>query len=557
MLSLDVLPSSLHFTTKDAILVVVVFALVVHWIFRRWEPIQIIPVCSLIIGAPTFLSRLFVQQYGTPCAMLLTFTVYYASIAASVIAYRVSPFHPLARYPGPMVAKLSAFWLAWIAFRGKRHLYIDRLHTQHGDIVRIGPNELSIRDASAIFPLMGSNGLPKGFGMKGRVQHAESPLIACQDPIEHARRRRPWNRAFNTNALRDYQPIITRRATQLVEALRIQAGNVDLAQWISFFAYDFMGDMAFGGGTEMLRDGDKDGLWKLLKAGMRIAVIYEHVPWLSFYTRHLPNIGKALVELRRMAYERTAKRYQNGSSTKDLFFFLSNEDNAEKVSPPRHIVLADGVLAVIAGSDTTATTLSNLFFNLLNHPDTYKRLQAEVDHYYPRGDDALNPIHYTHMSYLDAIINETMRLFPAVPSGSLRAPSRGSGGKAFGKHFIPEGTQVRISIRSVQRDVRNFSNPDMFWPDRWLIAEGLLPPPTSSNPFVHDVNAFIPFSFGPSNCVGKNLALLEMRMVICLCMQKLEMRFAESWDPKLWHANLEDLFVTGMGQLPVVITRRD
>jgi cytochrome P450 len=95
----------------------------------------------------------------------------------------------------------------------------------------------------------------------------------------------------------------------------------------------------------------------------------------------------------------------------------------------------------------------------------------------------------------------------------------------------------------------------MFWPDRWLIAEGLISPPLGS--FVHNPNAFIPFSFGPSNCVGKNLALLEMRMVICLCMQKLEMRFANGWDPSLWHASLEDLFVTGMGQLPVIIQRRD
>ena len=99
-----------------------------------------------------------------------------------------------------------------------------------------GPNELSIRDTSAIFPLMGSNGMPKGFGMKGRVQHQESPLIACQDPVEHARRRRPWNRAFSTHSLREYQPIIARRAAQLVEALQVHSSNVDLAQWISFFA---------------------------------------------------------------------------------------------------------------------------------------------------------------------------------------------------------------------------------------------------------------------------------------------------------------------------------
>lgn len=75
--------------------------------------------------------------------------------------------------------------------------------------------------------------------------------------------------------------------------------------------------------------------------------------------------------------------------------------------------------------------------------------------------------------------------------------------------------------------------------------------------FIHNPNAFIPFSYGPANCVGKNLALLEMRMVICLCMQKLELSFADRWDPGEWMSKLEDVFVTGMGSLLVDIRRRD
>lgn len=74
------------------------------------------------------------------------------------------------------------------------------------------------------------------------------------------------------------------------------------------------------------------------------------------------------------------------------------------MSPSRDIVLADGILAVVAGSDTTATTLSNIFFSLLSYPETYRRLQAEVDRYYPRGEDALDPRYYVHMSYLEAIM---------------------------------------------------------------------------------------------------------------------------------------------------------
>ena len=93
----------------------------------------------------------------------------------------------------------------------------------------------------------------------------------------------------------------------------------------------------------------------------------------------------------------------------------------------------------------------------------------------------------------------------------------------------------------------------MFYPDRWLIAEGLQSTPER---FVHDPNAFIPFSFGPWNCVGKNLALLEMRMVLCHVMQRLSLRFQEGWEPSDWDHALQDRFVTKTGKLPLVVEPR-
>ena len=85
----------------------------------------------------------------------------------------------------------------------------------------------------------------------------------------------------------------------------------------------------------------------------------------------------------------------------------------------------------------------------------------------------------------------------------------------------------------MQRDARNFSFPDAFWPERWLIAWGHLalvdaPLPSSyssfsslpamskaelAQGFVHNEHAFLVFSHGPMNCPGKALALLEMRVV--------------------------------------------
>lgn len=86
------------------------------------------------------------------------------------------------------------------------------------------------------------------------------------------------------------------------------------------------------------------------------------------------------------------------------FISKSNEDGGSEHRPSRSITISEAVLAVIAGSDTTSTALSNAFWCLLSHPDCYKRLQEEVDCYYPSGADALNPKHYPKMVYLDAVL---------------------------------------------------------------------------------------------------------------------------------------------------------
>ena len=82
----------------------------------------------------------------------------------------------------------------------------------------------------------------------------------------------------------------------------------------------------------------------------------------------------------------------------------SNEDGAEKEAPPRSTVISDGLLAMIAGSDTTSTILSDLFWLVIRHPDVYRRLQAEVDKFYPPGEDSLDGKYINDMPYLEAVM---------------------------------------------------------------------------------------------------------------------------------------------------------
>jgi hypothetical protein len=82
--------------------------------------------------------------------------VYLASLGLSVVAYRVSPFHPLAGYPGPFAARVTRWWAFWKASQGVQHWYSHQLFQQYGDAVRTGPNHLIIRDATAVPIVLGS-----------------------------------------------------------------------------------------------------------------------------------------------------------------------------------------------------------------------------------------------------------------------------------------------------------------------------------------------------------------------------------------------------------------
>ena len=105
---------------------------------------------------------------------------------------------------------------------------------------------------------------------------------------------------------------------------------------------------------------------------------------------------------------------------------------------------------------------------------------------------------------------------------------------------------------SIQRDARNFSPlPDSFWPERWIQAA------SSANAvmgmkLIHEPAAFFPFSYGPANCAGKGLAMLEMRMVVSAIMQRLDLSLAEGFNAGVYESNMLEYFIMTRPLLPVV-----
>jgi cytochrome P450 len=165
-------------------------------------------------------------------------------------------------------------------------------------------------------------------------------------------------------------------------------------------------------------------------------------------------------------------------------------------------------LPSVAGSDSTSSALSYTFYHILNHRNVYEKLTSVLRTAFPLRSYAtdITPPTYAdfgRLPYLQACIKESLRLTPPATINLPRYVP--DGGRVIAGTFFPGKTTVGISALPVHLNPANFG-PDaaQFRPERWLNgADGLS---------VEEMNRFwIPFGTGSRSCIGKNVALLEVR----------------------------------------------
>jgi cytochrome P450 len=371
----------------------------------------------------------------------------------------------------------------------------------------------------------------------------------------HSQRRRVWDRAFTPASLKDYEPMIHRRASQLIEQLSKRKGQeIDLGHWMGCFTLDFMGDLAFGSAFNNLEEGgEQSGLQRMIESGVRVQDLFGTVPWIRALWVVMPR-PPAVRKIYALGEQVLAKRKVKGAMRKDIFFHLLDEDGSSGHEPLSDASLVmDASIALVAGSDTTAVALSNVFYYLLVHSQVLTRLRDELESHLPPGDENLDMTLLGQLPFLNAVINEALRLQPATPTGLQRCPPADSNGVTVGQIVIPPGTTVQIPTWSLHRDPRYFwPHPNSFYPDRWLVD----PKTANSDNFRLNTMAYMPFSYGPQNCVGKQLALNELRYVISSLLRTFDFEVAPGWDLRQWEENLRAFYILEHGPLPVIVTPR-
>lgn len=134
-------------------------------------------------------------------------------------------------------------------------------------------------------------------------------------------------------------------------------------------------------------------------------------------------------------------------------------------APSEAALHEDSRVVIVAGSETTATTLASVLYYLVKNPAVLAKLQRQLDDVMPAGTDDWSYEKVKSISYLDDIIQETLRLRPAVMTGGYRVtPEEGI---TVDEVYIPGDVNVFVPVQLVQTDERYYTNAKDFIPERW------------------------------------------------------------------------------------------
>ena len=361
-----------------------------------------------------------------------------AGLYTSLTIYRLF-LNPLNKFPGPYWVRLSNMAWSFQLTNFDAYYRLKALHDKHGDFVRIGSHDLSIIDPE---------GMEISFGVKAKA--GKSPWYEGDYPLSsmhttrskalHDKRRRVWAPAFSDKALREYETQLDYFNDKVLTRLReFKGGAVNVTKWFNLYSFDVMGRLAFGKDYGMLDSGEKHWALQLLSDGMEPLGL--NLPtWLFRMLTSVPFLVAGYHKFVRFCTEETVWRVQNdgkkgAAGGTDIMGWLlkAYKDVPHPEQDP--MLHADARLIIVAGSDTTAATLTYLFYHLAQEPAIVEQIREEL-HPLTQGDWHDRDIH--NCATLNGAINEALRLHPPVPSGVQRTTPKE--GMHIGETFIPGGT---------------------------------------------------------------------------------------------------------------------
>jgi cytochrome P450 len=461
--------------------------------------------------------------------------------------YRVF-FHPLAKYPGPLLAKLTDAYQLYHAYKGDRHLEFWRLHQRYGPAVRFSPNGVCFDSATALKDVYGFKSNVRKAEFYDAFAHPVANTHNTRDRTLHARKRRVMSQAFGDTAMKGVERYILHNVRAFCEQIGGGASDdnkgwttpKNMSDWCSYLAMDILGDLCFGKAFHMIESPENRFALDLVEAATTRHLICGTMPIVNTFKLDkflFPNLAAG--RARYMAYSKgqLAERTKLGEDTdrRDFFYYLlkaRDPETQQGFSTPE--LWAESNLLIIAGSDTTSTAMAATLFYLVRNEAALQKATQEVRSAFGHEEEIIQGSALSSCTYLRACIDEAMRLSPSV--GGILPREVLAGGLTVDGHTIPEGVVVGVPHYTIHHNPAYYPSPFSFIPERWVEgaeanlegAVGLVG--TTSKVTADDVarahSAFCPFSVGPRGCIGKGLAYHEMTTTLARTLYLYDMRRA-------------------------------
>ncbi|KAM0328787.1 hypothetical protein ACHAQA_005201 [Verticillium albo-atrum] len=466
-------------------------------------------------------SGIATASYGKLLGIVVASLIVYQAVSTTYNIF----FHPLRHYPGPLLQRASKipWYLHYIGGTAAHHT--QSLHERYGPVVRIGPHHLSFTDPQAYKDIYGHRigaaadapENPKAtmfYHLSRRIPHN----IISSNLEDHRGLRRSLAHGFSDKAMREQEPIIGRYVDLLLLRLHGQctskgedgkssSGVVDIKEYYNWTTFDAIGDLVFGESFGCLEANAQHPWVDAILSAVRQGAFMIGLVYLGF--------GEVVQLLMRLALATSVKR---------LSGYTDARLEARLAAKPGRVDLFEGVLRkreelgltfahlagnasllVIAGSETTATLLSGATYLLASNREMLARVTQEVRESFETVED-INIASVGGLSYMLAVLNESFRCYPPVTCNLVRRIPEG--GQTVAGNYVPEGILVEVQQWSANHSADNWVNPWSFQPERFLDSEEVAA--AKGNRF----DALQPFSVGPRNCIGRNLAYAEMRLIL-------------------------------------------
>ncbi|KAH8684367.1 putative RNA polymerase II mediator complex component Srb8 [Tricladium varicosporioides] len=447
---------------------------------------------------------------------------------------------PLSKFSGPKLWAITQLPFVFTMTQGQYGQRVRELHRKYGDIVRLGPNELSFAHPDAWTDIHQRRPGKKSL-LKNPIYISRPEAIPAEtfsttpSDSEHNRMRRVFEGSFSDKAIRAQEPIIRKSTGLFIEKLRslpgIAMGNpINMGKWFTFATFDVFGDLAFGEPFGCVESGKYHEWVSLGTEAIKLmtwSTALKHYPWV--YALAMKMIPKAYLDKGRYHYEHTvltvSKRMSIERQQED-FMTPILKANHEFKSITLEELYCNFALLIWAASETSATVISGITYKLSQNPDVLKKLEKELLANFGVGSE-MPADRLKELPYLNAVIYEGMRMCNPAPPGNPRIVPEG--GARILNHFIPAGTSVSVHPFTLHYSEKYFSLPQKFRPDRWL-------DPKPSDIENHDPAAMNVFGMGLRRCLGEKLAWFELRLIVASIVLNFSLSSGYGDQPLDWEA---------------------